>query len=376
MIIVTMNLDPKGYYARLGVDLDAAPAELTAAYRRKARVLHPDIPITGDAAAFVAVKEAYDVLADPLRRAAYDRSARAVVRTPAPAEIVPEPPPPMHVPRTRGPRLSDQPIAVWVGLAVVAAIAGIEALTHLASSPEPAPTPARPMVTANAPTVTPAPPPQQPAPVRLAGTPNTYVVPAGGGAMIWRHDPAHDGMVPAGQLPPFSAVQALRVIRQNGLVEIRLNETETGFIDASRLTPGNAAAARQAFCAYNAGPAPANGEVLTRNGSGPATVHVENHSAQPMVVKFRESNGTVAASVFLEPSGETDVTGLPPGPYRPDYAIGELWSRACHRFAAGMRAERFARFVDLPSSAPLTVPPALAGRPEPMDIPDQAFEQE
>ena len=376
MIDLAMNLDPKGYYARLGVGHDAAPAALTAAYRRKARVLHPDIPVTGDAAAFVAVKEAYDVLVDPLRRAAYDRSARAVAYTPEPAEIMPEPPRPMHVPRTRGPRLSDLPIALWAGLGVIALIAGIEAGTHLGSTPESHHAPGQSEVTANAPTVAPAPPPPPPAPVRLAGTPNTYVLPAGGVAMVWRHDPVRDGLVPVGQLPPFSAVQALRVIRQNGLVEIRLSATDTGFIDASRLTPGNVVAARQAYCAYNAGPAPANGEVLTRNGSGDATLHVESHSAQPMVLKLRAASGTVAASVFLEPAGQTDVGGLPPGAYRPEYAIGELWSRACHRFAAGMRAERLTGFIDLPGAAPLAVPPPLSRGAEPVDIPDQAFERE
>ena len=49
---------------------------ITAAFRRKARVLHPDVPGTGNAEAFMSVKEAYDVLGDAGRRAAYDRSAQ------------------------------------------------------------------------------------------------------------------------------------------------------------------------------------------------------------------------------------------------------------------------------------------------------------
>ena len=75
-----MNHDPQGYYERLELDWEAPPEAVHAAYRRKARLLHPDIPGTGSADAFMAVKEAYDVLADPLRRAAYDRAARSLDR--------------------------------------------------------------------------------------------------------------------------------------------------------------------------------------------------------------------------------------------------------------------------------------------------------
>ena len=54
--------DPEGFYARLGVAPTAMPEAITAAYRRRARLVHPDVPETGDAAAFMALKQAYDVL--------------------------------------------------------------------------------------------------------------------------------------------------------------------------------------------------------------------------------------------------------------------------------------------------------------------------
>ena len=66
-----MTEDPAGFYAQLGVAPTAPVEAIIAAYRAKARVLHPDIPGTGDAAAFMRMKEAYDVLADAERRAAY-----------------------------------------------------------------------------------------------------------------------------------------------------------------------------------------------------------------------------------------------------------------------------------------------------------------
>jgi hypothetical protein len=65
------------------------------------------------------------------------------------------------------------------------------------------------------------------------------------------------------------------------------------------------------------------------------------------VVKLRDAVGVVAVSVFVAPSGTATVTNLPEASYRPEFAVGELWSRACHGFAAGMRAERFAEFAPL-----------------------------
>jgi len=73
--------DPEGLYARLGVEPSASPEAIVAAFRRQARVLHPDIAGTGDADAFVAVKLAYDVLANPERRASYGPERCGTVRS-------------------------------------------------------------------------------------------------------------------------------------------------------------------------------------------------------------------------------------------------------------------------------------------------------
>lgn len=68
-------------YGVLGVARTATPAELKRAYRSRAAQWHPDrhAPAARAAAAahFVAVTRAYETLADPQRRAAYDRGARA-----------------------------------------------------------------------------------------------------------------------------------------------------------------------------------------------------------------------------------------------------------------------------------------------------------
>lgn len=61
------------YYQTLGVAADADTAAIRQAYRRQARLLHPDVNPTADAhAAMARLNEAYDVLADAPRRAAYD----------------------------------------------------------------------------------------------------------------------------------------------------------------------------------------------------------------------------------------------------------------------------------------------------------------
>ena len=272
----------------------------------------------------------------------------------------------------RHPRITDLPILLWLALGGLGLLAGVQAVLHLATAP---PAERGPRISANAPLVQPQAPEVPPTPVQLAGLPNAYILPASGAAVVWRHDAEHDTFQPIGQLPPFSAVQVTGMLRQKGLLQVRLSQNGVGFIDAFRLAPGNAEAAHQAFCAYNAGPLPDNGEVLARTGSGSAVVTLVNHSGQPAVVKLRTAEGPTAATVYLGPNGSARVGGLPAGSYRPDYAIGELWSRACGSFDAGMRAQRFVGFADLGQLSPLTIPPDLSDGPLPVDIPDREFER-
>ncbi|MCW7537947.1 DnaJ domain-containing protein [Aquabacterium sp. A7-Y] len=67
----------KDYYAILGVDRDASAEDIKRAYRRQARKFHPDVSQeTGAEARFKEVAEAYEVLKDPEKRAAYDNAGR------------------------------------------------------------------------------------------------------------------------------------------------------------------------------------------------------------------------------------------------------------------------------------------------------------
>jgi molecular chaperone DnaJ len=65
----------RDYYAVLGVSLSAGPREIRQAYRRLARQYSPDVNFWDHDARplFQEIEEAYRVLSDPARRAAYDR---------------------------------------------------------------------------------------------------------------------------------------------------------------------------------------------------------------------------------------------------------------------------------------------------------------
>jgi curved DNA-binding protein len=63
----------KDYYQTMGVARDASADDIKRAYRRLARKYHPDVSKEKDAEArFKEIGEAYEVLRDPEKRAAYD----------------------------------------------------------------------------------------------------------------------------------------------------------------------------------------------------------------------------------------------------------------------------------------------------------------
>jgi curved DNA-binding protein CbpA len=107
---VTGTSEPDGLYELLGVRPDASAAEITRAYHRRARALHPDARPgqAGQAARFRELREAYRVLHDPARRAAYDQA----LRPPEPAA----PAPPLAWPQPPGwPAARPPGATIWAG---------------------------------------------------------------------------------------------------------------------------------------------------------------------------------------------------------------------------------------------------------------------
>jgi len=406
MLPPSRRLDPQGYYARLGVEPGVTQEAITHAFRLKARILHPDVPKTGSQEAFIALRAAYDVLSNPARRTAYDEAARTAAVIPPP----PPPPPPMtHGVHDFRPDVAGAPWAdvTWLdddpadirpgftpkpsepvaaeksgpnmfilasgGIAVLLCVGLVQAALHLRTAPQAV----NAGISPNAAPVAPQSEAAQraalygPAPMHLAGVPNFYVTPSAGSTMMWRLEGDHNRIAPIGQLTPFSTVQALRVNAQTGLVEIRFDDTTNAFVESRHLAPGDAAAARRAYCSYNSGPVPYDGEVLARHGQGSGTIRIENRALQPAVVKLRDGQGAVAEAVFLGPNGSLDLSDAPAGPFQAEYAIGELWSRACNSFAAGMRAERLNDPLPLRGET-LVLPTDSLGA---TDISDRAFEQ-
>ena len=72
--------DKRDYYEVLGVQRGASAADIKKAYRQLARQYHPDVSQeTGAEDKFKEVNEAYEILSDDEKRAAYDRFGHAGV---------------------------------------------------------------------------------------------------------------------------------------------------------------------------------------------------------------------------------------------------------------------------------------------------------
>jgi curved DNA-binding protein CbpA len=69
-------------YEILGIPKDADKAQVKSAYRSLAKACHPDLP-GGSAPRFREISQAYEILVNPAKRAAYDAQAaleRAMAR--------------------------------------------------------------------------------------------------------------------------------------------------------------------------------------------------------------------------------------------------------------------------------------------------------
>ena len=330
-----MNADPLGYYTRLGVRPGCPPTELKSAFRRRARELHPDAP-TGDSVGFMRLKEAYEVLSDPLQRAAYDRTIGLMGRPQGPGlRGAPLPP--------RTPRPRQGPWFAGAGVAVIGVAVGLIAARHPASrySGE-APRISIPGVLPGGLSL-PLPIPLGAPDVLVQEPGDHYVLPRDGSAIVWQGN-GNGRLRRLGRLAPFTSVRVAPrdTPAPDGLTGIVLRTGAVAYVDAGRLMPGSTKEARQARCAYEAGRPPGNGEVLPGGRGGRARATLSNASSTPAVVTLRGSAPRDVARIYVAPNDTARVTGLPPGPWTAEAAFGDLWSRACDSFVAGERMQRIA----------------------------------
>lgn len=100
---VPQRLEPADLYGILGIARGATDDDVRRAYRQLAMRWHPDRAGRDTTFIFQRLTAAYEVLADPVRRAAYDREL-----PPEPAPAAPsEPPPPRKAPGVLIRRLSS-----------------------------------------------------------------------------------------------------------------------------------------------------------------------------------------------------------------------------------------------------------------------------
>jgi curved DNA-binding protein CbpA len=81
---VATTAQPPNHYEFLQISPNAEPDTIHRVFRFLAARFHPDNPETGDPEKFVLLKEAYDVLSDPRRRAKYDAALTTDVAEPDP----------------------------------------------------------------------------------------------------------------------------------------------------------------------------------------------------------------------------------------------------------------------------------------------------
>lgn len=381
--------DPEGYYRALGVPPTADHAAIVLAYRSRAKILHPDVPGTGDAGRFMEMQAAYEVIGSRKNREAYDRAALAAAleaERPRAAPFRAYPPSPPHgrfdpdaeddFPSAQA-RARPGGKAGWLGAAALAVSAAIViGIVQIVDEGEPRRVAAAlPGAPAFAPAVPEADPGPSAAPAIPAGPSTDYVSPSAAtdDATLWRYDPARRGFAPTGRIPPFAPVQLLRPVPSSAMAEIRLASGQVAFIEATRLAPGDAAAARRADCTFNAGRPPENGEVLRRGARGPFALQVENRRDLPAVVQLRDESGHLAVEAFVAAHNAATIPALPGGLYALDAASGEFWSRRCSVFTAAMRAQRQPGQVRVGAASPPVVVSAVA---EGVDIADAVFRRD
>ncbi|PWA51266.1 dnaJ domain-containing protein [Artemisia annua] len=79
-IPTSINISPPSLYDILGISSEASGGEIKTAYRKMARISHPDVK-DSSGEEFIRIHDAYSTLSDPDKRANYDRMLMMMQRS-------------------------------------------------------------------------------------------------------------------------------------------------------------------------------------------------------------------------------------------------------------------------------------------------------
>lgn len=315
-----MSRDVHGLYAILGLDPSASHEAIGTAFRRKAKELHPDVAGTGNAHAFMSLRKAYDILRNPAARAAYDHISQHVDERPVRHG---------HV-AARPPNANRNARAWFLALTAILLLSAGSAIWLEHSQ-----------VNANA-----VPSGVNGSSIAGAAFPKSqmyYVSAAESPLPIW-HKALRGEFVQDGFIQPFTSIKLLQSRPTDDLAEVRFADGSSGYMDPHNIRPGDAKAAKEAYCLYKPGPPLSNQRILDRIGSGPNKVTIENKGDQPAVVIMRSALGVRAVRLLVDAHSTAFVDQFPSGLHRPEFRLGDSWSQKCNDIFGHRHTQRFPDF--------------------------------
>lgn len=341
-----MNRDVNGLYAILGLDPCASQEAIGAAFRRKAKELHPDVAGTGNAHAFISLRRAYDTLSDPIARTAYARVSQQASKQPA-----------QHGHATAGPPNANRNAKAWFLAFAIILVLSVSSATWLERSRANADLRANRL-----PNVQASPPSKQVDDLSAqtkrtqpdigglsivsAASPKLqmyYALAAGSPISVWHKTP-QGGYLQNGFIEPFTNVELLRSFPADHLAEVRFADGSSGYMDPRSIGPGDAMAAKEAYCLYKPGRPLNNQKILSRTGSGPYKITIENQGSQPAIVVMRSALGRSAITLLINAYNVAYVDQFSSGLYRPEFRFGDNWSQKCGDIFGHRHTQRFPSF--------------------------------
>jgi hypothetical protein len=163
----------------------------------------------------------------------------------------------------------------------------------------------------------------------------------------------------------------------------------TGGLTFLSLPAGAAAQSGSVINAATCSNLPRNGELLASRGllaEGGHVLEIDNGASGNAIIKVRDANtSALLVSFYVEGSQKAQVTGIPDGDYRVQFATGSMLDATCRNFvtlewaeqfpgAQAFRTERTATQI-ITSVLSYTLYEVAGGNVSPQTISEQEFNQ-